>query len=159
MAYCQGINLRLRKNLIFFSHLVSSPPIGLKADSTKPTSITISWQPPHDVNGIIRGYQVSYTPHGETECLLDVVGDTTSIELTSLKPHTKYTICVRAKTVGFGDYCTPITVNTHEDSKIFFSNSKCTLFQQHTCTYISVAMPDDSKGGRGGFLEEGPPCQ
>ena len=74
-----------------FSHLVPSP-IRLKADNTKSTSITISWQPPHDINSIIRGYQVSYTPHGETECLHDVVGDTTSTELTSLKPHTKYEI-------------------------------------------------------------------
>ena len=76
--------------------------------------MTISWQPSHEPNGIIRGYQVSYNPHGESECLHDVDGDTTSTELTSLKPHTEYTIRVRAKTVDFGDYCTPITVSTLE---------------------------------------------
>ena len=78
--------------------------------------MTISWKPPHNPNGIIRGYQVSYTPHGESECLHDV-GDTTSTELTSLKPHTEHTIRVRAKTVDFGDYSTPITVITLEDGK------------------------------------------
>ena len=76
------------------------------------TSMKISWQPPHDVNSIIGNYQVSYTPHGESEYLLDVSGDTTSTELTSLKPCTKYTICVRAKTVDFGGHSIPITVNT-----------------------------------------------
>ena len=80
--------------------------------------MTISWQPPHDVNGIIRGYQVSYTPHGESECLHDVVGKfTTSTDLTSLKPHTEYTIHVRAKTMDFGDYSTPIIVSTLEDGE------------------------------------------
>ena len=79
--------------------------------------MTISWQPPHDPNGIIRGYQLSYTPHGESECLHDVVGEATSTELTFLKPHTEYTICVRAKTVDLGDYSTPITVHTLEDGE------------------------------------------
>ena len=87
------------------------------ADYIKLTSMTISWQPPRDPNGIITGYQVSYTPHGESEYLHDVVGDTTSTELTSLKPHTEYSIRVRAKTVDFGEYSTPITVSTLDDGE------------------------------------------
>ena len=83
----------------------------------KSTSVTISWQPPHDRNGVIRSYEVSYTPHDESECLHNVVGDTTSTELTFLKPLTKYTIRVRAKTVDFGVYSTTITVTTHEDGE------------------------------------------
>ena len=79
--------------------------------------MTISWQPPHDVNGIVRGYQVSYTPHGEKECLYDVVGDTTSTELTSLKPHTEGTILVRVKTMDFGDYSFPIIVSTLKEDE------------------------------------------
>ena len=98
-------------------NLSPSPPIGLKADRIKDTSMTISWQLPHDVNGIIRGYQVSYTPHDESECLHDVVGNTTNTELTSLNPHTEYTIRVRAKTVDFGDYSTSITVSTLEEGE------------------------------------------
>ena len=92
-------------------------PIGLKADETKSTSMTISWQPPHDVNGIIRGYQVSYISRGESECLHDIVENTTSTKLTSLKPHTEYTIRVRAKTADFGYYSTPITVSTLEEGE------------------------------------------
>ena len=104
--------------LYVFLLLVPSPPIGLKAFSITSTSMTISWQTPHDLNGIIRGYQVSYTPHGESKCLLqDVFGDTTSMELASLKPHTEYTIRVRAKTVDFGDYSTLIIVSTKEDGE------------------------------------------
>ena len=79
--------------------------------------MTIFWKPPHDVNDSIRGYQVSYTPHGEIECLRDIAGNTTSTELTGLGPHTEYTIRVRAKTVDYGEYSTSITASTLEDGK------------------------------------------
>ena len=94
-----------------------SPPLGVKILNITSTSMTISWQPPHDPNGIITSYQVSYTPHGKEECLHNVVGDTTSIELTSLKPHTEYTIRVRAKTVDFGYYSSPFTASTLKDGE------------------------------------------
>ena len=97
--------------------LVSSPPLEVKIQNITSTSMTISWQPPHDPNDIIRGYQVSYTPHGKSESLHDVIGNTISADLTSLKPHTEYAIRVRAKTVTLGQYSTPIIVNTHEDGK------------------------------------------
>ena len=81
----------------------------------KATSVVITWQPPHGVEGIISGYQVSYTPHGEREFFHEVAEITTSTELTGLRPHTEYTIRVRAKTVGYGEYSTPITAFTLED--------------------------------------------
>ena len=104
-------------NLHVFPLLVPSPPIGLKAFSITSVSMTLSWQTPRDLNGIIRGYQVSYTPHGESECLHDVDGDTTSTELTYLKPHTEYTLLVRAKTVDYGDYSSLVIVSTKEDGE------------------------------------------
>ena len=97
----------------YFLLPVPPPPIGLKADEIKTTSIALSWKSPHDINGIIVDYQVSCTPHGESECLYDV-GDTTSTELTSLKPHTEHVIRVRAK---MGDFSTPITVSTLEEGE------------------------------------------
>ena len=78
--------------------------------------MTVSWQPPRDVNGTISNYQVSCTPLGESEGINDIAGDIISTELTSLKPHTKYTIRVRARTVEFGDYSIPITETTRQDS-------------------------------------------
>ena len=109
----------VKRVFIFFTvpYSVPSPPLLVTADNVKSTSMTISWQPPHDPNGIIRGYQVSYSPHGESEFLHDVVGHTTSTELSSLKPHTEYTIRVRAKTVDFGDCSSPIGVNTLDDGE------------------------------------------
>ena len=101
-----------------YPSLVPSIPIGLKADNIKATSMTISWQPPHDVSSIIRGYQVSYTPHGESECLHDNARNTTNTELTGLRPHTEYTIRVRAKTVDYGEYSTPIKASTLEDGEL-----------------------------------------
>ena len=79
--------------------------------------MTLSWQPPQNANGIIRNYQVSYTPHDGSECIHDMAGDITSTELTSLKPHTKYTIRVRAKTVEFGEYSSVITKTTLLDGE------------------------------------------
>ena len=105
---------------------VPSPPIGLKADNIKATSMTISWQPPHDVNGIIRGYQVSYTLHGESEWFHDVAKNATSTELIGLRPNTEYTIRVRAKTVDYGDNSTPIIASTLEDGEysVLFTASR-----------------------------------
>ena len=105
-------------------HVVPSPPIGRKADNIKATSMTISWQPPHDANGIIRGYQVSYAPHGESEYFHDIAGNTTSTELTGLRPHTEYSIRVRATTVDYGEYSTPITARTLEDGEFIWLISK-----------------------------------
>eukprot|EP00731_Ephydatia_muelleri_P035388 Em0119g1a len=105
--YCTPITIHTLKTEI------PSPPIGLNVDSVKSTSISISWQPPYDAKCIIREYQVSYTMHGGSEQLREVQ-DTTSTDLISLEPHTEYTIRVRAKTVHFGDYCTPITIHTLE---------------------------------------------
>ena len=96
---------------------IPSPPIGLKVDSVYSTSISISWQPPYDATCIIREYEVSYTMHGGSEQLCEVQ-DTTSTDLISLEPHTEYIIRVRAKTVHFGEYCTPITIHTLETGKM-----------------------------------------
>ena len=116
---------------------VPSHPIGVKADNIKATTTTVSWQPPHDTNGIIRGYQVSYTPHGESECLHDVAGNTTSTELTGLRPHTEYTIRVRAKTVDYGEYSTSITASTIEDGEFIWllsmMNKKYFVCDHHAC--------------------------
>ena len=72
--------------------------------------MTISWQPPPEGNGIITGYQVSYTSYGGSECVHDA-GNTTTTELIYLKPNTEYKICVRAYT---GENSTPIKVMTLE---------------------------------------------
>ena len=103
--------------IYFFPSPVPSPPIGFKADNVKATSMTLSWQPPHDVNGIISGYQVSYSPHGESEWLHDVAKNATSTELTGLRPHTEYTIRGMAETVDYGDNSTPIIASTLEDGE------------------------------------------
>ena len=118
--YCKNY---LRYTGVHFHISVPSSPVAVKADNVKATSMTISWQPPHNTSGImIRGYQVSYTctPLGKSECLHNVDGNTTSTELTSLEPHTEYTIFVRAKTVEFGMYSTPITVSTLDDGQLNF---------------------------------------
>ena len=100
----------------FNTFLAPSAPIGLRADRIGTMSMLISWLEPHRLNGIIKGYEVSLTsPDGRIA--VDVAGETTSTELTSLRPHTKYTISVRAKTVEFGDYSTPVIISTLDDGE------------------------------------------
>ena len=79
--------------------------------------MTITWRPPHEENGTIRGYQVSYTPHDESKCSHDTAGDITRTELTSLNPHIEYTIRVRAKTVEYGEYSNSIIERTCGDGE------------------------------------------
>ena len=95
--------------VLFFCPAPPPPPTGLKADDVKAKSMTISWQPLHNPNGIITGYQVSYTSHGGRE-RFRVFLNTTSTELKGLKPHTQYTIRVSAKTATVEN--NRITVNT-----------------------------------------------
>ena len=75
------------------------------------------------MKGFITEYQISYTIHGGSELLYDVQ-DTTSAELTSLQPHTEYTVRVRARVVNFSDYSTPITIHTtgNEGEKLQMHN-------------------------------------
>ena len=102
-------------HLLIGLSLVSTVPVAVVADNITATSMTVSWQPPHNANGIIKSYQVSYTPEDESECIQDIAGDITSTELTSLKPYTEYTICVRAKTQEFGEYSISITATTDSE--------------------------------------------
>ena len=95
-----------------------SGPIGLNASCITTTSMSISWNPFYNPKVFIRGYQVSYTPLGEGECFQDISTNTTSTELTGLRPHTEYTIRVRAKAaVDYGEYSTPITARTLEEGE------------------------------------------
>ena len=101
-------------NFCLFIVLATLVPSSVTANNITSTSMTISWQPPHDPNGVIRSYLVSYTPHGGNEHLHAVFGGTTSTELASLQSHTEYTIHVGARTVDFVHYSTPIIVSTLE---------------------------------------------
>ena len=96
---------------------IPASPIELKVDGASSTSLAISWQPPYDADGVIREYQVSYTANGGSEQFREVQ-DTTSTELTSLEPHTQYTIRVRAKMGNFGDFSSPITIQTPTTGKM-----------------------------------------
>ena len=98
--------------------------------------MTISWKPSHDVTGIIRGYQVCYTRHGEIECFQDVARSTTITELTGLRPHTKYTIRVRAKAVDYGEYSIPIIARTLEDGELICGHYSRKLFLLYNYSYV-----------------------
>eukprot|EP00731_Ephydatia_muelleri_P002801 Em0001g2801a len=93
---------------------VPSPPLILKVQNVTSTSVTVTWNPPQNRNGILQGYEVSYTPKGGSTSFAKLKNDATC-KLIDLKPFTVYYICVRARTVvGFGDRSVLLTVSTSE---------------------------------------------
>eukprot|EP00731_Ephydatia_muelleri_P013279 Em0007g589a len=136
IALHKDTSISQKKNV----HKINAPsaPIGLKADRICSTSVLLSWVAPQRLNGTIRGYQVSFTTQGEPECLLDVE-ETTSTELTSLKPHTEYIIRVRAKTADYGDYSIPITLCTSGDDILTKLSSILDSYQNITFKELKIA--------------------
>ena len=87
--------------------------------NTSSTSIFISWLPPpeQDQNGVITGYNVTYSIIGGGVMVNTTSGIQRSIELTGLEKFTQYSISVAAFTsVGIGP-SDSITVSTDTDGK------------------------------------------
>ena len=98
--------------------VVPSPPKDLKSQNVSSTSITVSWDPPQSPNGILLGYEVSYTPDGGRLSAIEVQNNTTW-KLSDMKPFTSYSVSVRAKTLaGYGEKCSPVIVSTLESGML-----------------------------------------
>ena len=83
----------------------------MKAPDVTSTSITVTWDPPQNLNGRAACYEVRYTNGGSTS--VATVKNLTTKKLINLKPSTKYDIYVRAKTaVEIGEASFPIKIST-----------------------------------------------
>ena len=90
----------------------------VKIQDVTSTSVTVTWKPPQNVNGILLGYEVSYTPNGGAQTAVEVQNSTTW-KLSDMKPFTSYSISVRAKTLaGYGEKCSPVIVSTLESGML-----------------------------------------
>ncbi|XP_055030835.2 phosphatidylinositol phosphatase PTPRQ [Misgurnus anguillicaudatus] len=78
-----------------------SPPRNLAVVKTTSFTVTLTWSPPEEPNGIIQQYEVSYS----NSTYDNTINSTSpSITLRHLKPYTHYNVTVRAYTQhGHGD--------------------------------------------------------
>ena len=102
------------------------------------TSANLTWSPPsYEVqNGVIIKYVVNVTVEEIGESF-QLISNTTSLEVISLRPHRTYLCIIAAATsVGLGPFSRSITVKTPEDGKCFMfagkKNSKDTLFSVYS---------------------------
>ena len=79
----------------FISVLVATPPTGLTAVQTGPTSIDVSWTPPTPL-GDITGYIIYYTNDDNTDSVVIDGGSTDEYTLTDLQNGDTYTISIVA---------------------------------------------------------------
>ena len=98
------------------------------------TSITVSWSPPPlaDQNGVIVGYNISYT----TDVEIEIFTPELSIVISDLQPFTNYNVSVRAFTVAAGPPGST-TVRT-EPAGIVFHTTISTKFYYRFFVHSSV---------------------
>ena len=100
-----------------------SEPVNLSYENVTASSITLSWEPPLEPNGVILQYRVTYveavTNRTVTIQNLDpaILGNT-SLLIEDLMEYHYYEMRVAASTdKGFGNYSAPLTVLTDEHGK------------------------------------------
>ncbi|KAK6644417.1 hypothetical protein RUM43_000684 [Polyplax serrata] len=99
------------------------------------TAVHVSWKEPRHINGILKGYTLSYTDNYnlpiESWSEKVVPPPTCEIQLTELSSNVKYYFIVRASTnAGFGSYASP---------KQIFLSSKSSSRNKQTDHYIGIA--------------------
>ena len=97
--------------------------------SISSTAISVEWNEPVILNGVIRYYSITYYPTDDSSNTITVntTDDVTSIMITMLAPFTNYTITVVAVTVAEGDASVPVIVRTDEAGELYYN---------YTCMFI-----------------------
>ncbi|XP_078687345.1 usherin-like isoform X3 [Branchiostoma floridae x Branchiostoma belcheri] len=93
---------------------VPGAPRDVQGHAVDPTTITVDWQPPVEINGVLLGYKVIYMPENAAEFSTVELGPAElSTMLLDLEPQTTYSIVVLAFTAaGDGDESEEILVST-----------------------------------------------
>ena len=89
----------------------------MTAYNTSSTTIMVTWQRPQYPNGIIRGYQMSYTPQGGNASLLNISSANSSILLTGLQIYKVYNVSLRVLTAAYSNFSSVFSVSTDEGGK------------------------------------------
>ena len=99
----------------------SGPPRNLATVNVTSHSISLTWDPPTSTNqnGIIRTYIVSMTVL-ETEENIQLMSNTTQINLEMLHPYYTYSFGISAVTIGAGPPSSVYNVTTDEQGSLPF---------------------------------------
>ena len=102
-------------NLIIFID-PKSPPTNLSTPAINSTSLTLSWGPPDEPDGVITEYKLQCSERGEM-FNWTVMGSQTTTTLSGLLPYTNYTCSITAHTSVGGGPAATTSVVTDEESK------------------------------------------
>ncbi|XP_042230748.1 phosphatidylinositol phosphatase PTPRQ-like isoform X6 [Homarus americanus] len=80
-----------------------SQPKNLKMENKTQTTVTLSWSLPDQLNGILEGWQLTWSPNTEDEGIVLAISKR-AYTVTNLKPSTNYTFDLMAGNgAGYGD--------------------------------------------------------
>lgn len=92
-----------------------SSPVRLQVIQVTSSSISLLWEEPEDVRGVLDHFLVFYES-GPTHQLVEVWVAATGVVLTNLTQTTTYTISVAAVNGwGVGEWTHPLLVNTSDE--------------------------------------------
>ena len=107
------------------------PPLNFVVNITSSISGYLTWSPPNyeEQNGVIIMYVINVTVQ-ETGEHFQLTSNTTSLEVTNLKPYRTYVCIIAAATsVGLGPFSTSVTVKTPEDGKCVYNTLNCPWYK------------------------------
>ena len=109
---------------IYYIHAAPSAPLNLtfSPGGVLNDSITFTWLPPEEPNGVLQFYQLKQSSSGGVMYVNTT--DNTTIVLSSLVPGTQYNFSVRAFTVAFGPFSDQLTLYT-ADGEDYMSSHYC----------------------------------
>ena len=94
----------------------SSPPVFLQTIRVSSSSISLLWEEPEDVRGVLDHYLVFYET-GPAHQLVEVGVAAMGVVLTNMTHATAYTVSVAAVNGwGIGEWTRPMMVNTSDES-------------------------------------------
>uniref|UniRef100_A0A4W6DLA2 Ephrin type-A receptor 7 n=1 Tax=Lates calcarifer TaxID=8187 RepID=A0A4W6DLA2_LATCA len=98
-------------------------------------SIQLSWQEPHQPNGVITEYEIKYYEKDQKDRIYSTVrSKSTSATVNNLKPSTAYVFQIRAFTeAGYGTYGPRLEITTKEEA-----TGQATVAEQNPVIIIAV---------------------
>uniref|UniRef100_A0A671U8W7 receptor protein-tyrosine kinase n=1 Tax=Sparus aurata TaxID=8175 RepID=A0A671U8W7_SPAAU len=108
-------------------------------------SIQLSWQEPHQPNGVITEYEIKYYEKDQKDRIYSTVrSKSTSATVNNLKPSTAYVFQIRAFTeAGYGTYGPRLEITTKEEAtgRMYIKNARVHIcFIQYCLVVYALAV-------------------
>lgn len=106
--------------MILFLVAPEGAPVGVSSSSITSNSLTLTWLPPENPNGVIRYYTISVLEI-DTGTNFTYQAQSTSFSIGDLHPYYTYLFTVSAVTVAEGPNSLGHRVTTLQDGTLYFS--------------------------------------